>query len=90
MSEFFKYGEGKEVNFEQFKTKVNDADIKQNKVLKKILNIFDKNQNGEIEEDEAFEMFDSFRKAAKSNNNLLLEDSEIKEFLAQNNIKSSK
>ena len=33
MSEFFRYGKsGKEVNFEQFKQKLSDSDVKKNQI----------------------------------------------------------
>ena len=94
MSEFFKFGKfGKEVSFEQFVSKLNSAEVKDNKDLQQLISLFDIDGNGVIDTEsingnksEARSLFDKLRESAMSNNNIELEENELTSFIQQSGI----
>ena len=88
MSEFFKYGsQGKEINFEQFKQKLSDSDVKNNSNLQKLFKIFDTDNSGTLEEtnskgDKELEsLFSRIKQSANSDGNDELSGNELEMFI---------
>lgn len=89
---FLKFNNGKEIDFDNFKSEIKKSDFG-NKKLKKLFNLFDTNKDGKLSTDEIKSLAENIKQAASANNkssNSIFDNSEIETFIENNFAKGIK